>query len=181
MDKQTEYKIIDRVLDGEVQSFSILVQQYKDMVYTLSLKMLRNPEEAEEMAQDVFVRAFRKLSQFDKKSKFSTWLYSITYRTGLNILKKTRVREEEFVDEHLEIPSEGLNPFTALAKTEAKKILRERIKKLDAESQFLLQIYYFEERSIREVAQVMGQSETNVKSKLFRTRKKLREILSPQL
>ncbi len=180
MDKQTEYQVIDKVLDGDVQAFSVLINEYKDMVFTLSKKLLNNNYDAEELAQDVFIKAFEKLSQFDKKSKFSTWLYTITYRTGLNILKKKKVKSEELIEGYNEISSGDSNPLAIITKEETAQKVRNSIAKLKPEDRYIIQLYYYEEMSVKEIAQIIGHSETNVKSKLFRTRKRLEDILKSQ-
>ncbi|WP_349664185.1 RNA polymerase sigma factor [Cellulophaga lytica] len=78
---------IAKVLNGDPQAYTFLVNKYKDMVFTLAVRMLRNNEEAEEVAQDAFVKAYAKLNKFKGDSKFSTWLYKVVYNTSLDKIK----------------------------------------------------------------------------------------------
>ena len=83
---------IERVLGGDVNAFTYLVDEYKGMVYTIALRMLKNSEDAEELAQDIFVKAFNSLKNFKFESKFSTWLYRITYNGAISRLRKNRLK-----------------------------------------------------------------------------------------
>ena len=82
---------ISSILAGNISDFSILVDKYKDMVYTLAYRIVGNREDAEELAQDVFVKVYRSLKNFRGKSKFSTWLYSITYNTSISKVRKKQI------------------------------------------------------------------------------------------
>ena len=81
---------IDKILQGETNSFAVLVDHYKDMIFTLALKMVKNREEAEEVAQDTFIKIYSSLNKFKGDSKFSTWIYKIAYNTCLDRLKKNK-------------------------------------------------------------------------------------------
>ena len=81
---------IDKILQGETNSFAVLVDRYKDMIFTLALKMVKNREEAEEVAQDTFIKIYNSLNKFKGDSKFSTWIYKIAYNTCLDRLKKNK-------------------------------------------------------------------------------------------
>ena len=93
---------IDKVLQGNTSSYNYLVNNYKDMVYTIAIKIVRNREDAEEVAQDSFIKAFQKLNSFKGESKFSTWLYTIVYRTAISKIRKNNIETtdiDEFVME----------------------------------------------------------------------------------
>ena len=81
---------INQIIEGNTNAFSVLVNQYKDLVFTLAYKMLKNREDAEEVSQDVFIKIFKSLNKFKGDSKFSTWIYKITYNTCLDYLKKSK-------------------------------------------------------------------------------------------
>ena len=81
-------QIINAIKNGNTQAFSILVDRYKDLVYTLAIRMIKNREEAEEVAQDTFIKVFKSLDKFKGDSKFSTWIYRVTYNTCLDNKKK---------------------------------------------------------------------------------------------
>lgn len=90
MSTMNDQHYIDRILQGETNLFAVLVDRYKDMIFTLSLKMVKNREEAEEAAQDTFIKVFNSLNKFKGDSKFSTWIYKISYNNCLDRLKKNK-------------------------------------------------------------------------------------------
>ncbi len=86
---------IDQVLKGDTKSFAYLIDKHKDMVYTVALRIIRNREDAEELAQDVFVKAFQSIDKFKKESKFSTWLYRIAYNTSISKVRKKKMETSD--------------------------------------------------------------------------------------
>ncbi len=84
--------IIDKILKGDTNAFAVLVDSYKDLVFTLALRMIKNREEAEEVSQDTFIKVFKSLDKFKGESKFSTWIYRVAYNTCLDRLKKIKRR-----------------------------------------------------------------------------------------
>ncbi len=166
---------IDKVLNDDVNAYTSLVEKHKNMVFTIALKIVRNREDAEEIAQDVFVKAYQSLYSFKKESKFSTWLYRIVYNAAIS---KTRKKNLETTNINYDIVesysedeiSENLN---RLEENEQKKIINTVLKKLNAEDHLLVTLYYFEEKSVEEISEIANISQSNVKVKLFRTRKKL--------
>jgi len=183
MNKVEDQFYINKVLNGDVNSFSIIVDRYKDLIFTIAIRMLKNREEAEEVAQDVFVKIFKSLSKFKGDSKFSTWIYKIAYNTCLDVLKKYN-KQNNFIsiDEYQEkqIP-ELENIFDALVLKEQQVIIQKCLSLLPYEESILLTLYYYEEQSLEEIAKVLNISQNNAKVKLFRIRKKFENILRNQL
>lgn len=174
---------INLVLDGDTNAFSVLVNRYKDLVFTLTLRMLKNREEAEEVAQDTFVKVYKSLSKFKGDSKFSTWIYKIAYNTSLDRLKKNKkfindVAINEFTEHQLITIDNALDK---IENKEREKAIQDCIALLPSEDSFLLTLYYFEELSLDEISKTIGIKPNNVKVKLFRSRKKLATILKQQL
>ena len=174
---------IEKVLAGDTKSFAVLVDRYRDLVFTLALRMLKNREEAEEVAQDTFIKVFKSLSKFKGEAKFSTWIYRITYNSCLDALKKYKHEyQKDTIDEFTEWQLETLdNAFEILADKEQSQIIEACLQKLPEEESFLLTLYYFDEQSIAEIAKIVAISEANVKVKLFRSRKKLAALLKEKL
>ena len=85
-----DQQYIDRVINGDTSAFAVLADQYKVMVFSLALKMLKNREEAEEVTQDSFLKVYKSLAKYKGESKFSTWLYTITYNTCLDRIRKNK-------------------------------------------------------------------------------------------
>ena len=174
---------INLIIEGNTNAFSILVDRYKDLVYSLALKMVKNREEAEEVAQDTFIKVFKSLSQFNGDSKFSTWIYKVTYNTCLDRLKKHK-REQQVVsiDEFNTNQIKSIdNTLDKMENEEREKAIQDCIQLLPADDAFLLTLFYFEEQSLEEIAKVIGLTANNVKVKLFRSRKKLTSILKEKL
>lgn len=119
--------LIDAILAGDPQSFSFLVDRYKDLVFTLALRMLKHREEAEEVSQDTFIKVFRSLNKFKGESKFSTWIYKITYYTCLDRLKKNKREQHVFVlNEYTDIQVETIdNALDMMEKKERKQAIQE--------------------------------------------------------
>lgn len=174
---------IDRILQGETNLFAVLVDRYKDMIFTLSLKMVKNREEAEEAAQDTFIKAFNSLNKFKGDSKFSTWIYKISYNTCLDRLKKNKKEDNNIsIDEfssHLVKTMD--NALSALVDNERKQAIQNCLNLLPREDNFLLTLFYFEDQNLEEIGKIMNINANNVKVKLFRSRQKLATILKKQL
>jgi RNA polymerase sigma factor (sigma-70 family) len=178
-----EHHYINQILDGNTNAFSVLVDQYKDLVFTLAYKMMKNKEEAEEVSQDTFIKVFNSLAKFRGDSKFSTWIYKITYNTSLDRLKKRKkensiVYLEDFNEEEIKVIESMIEHID---EKERNQKVQECLQLLPSEDAFLLTLYYFDDQSLEEIAKVIDTNSNNVKIKLFRSRKKLTSILKDQL
>jgi len=178
MDQKDDRYYISRVLEGDVQSFSYLVDKYKDMVFTLAFRILKNRENAEEVAQDSFMKVYQNLGKFKLKSKFSTWLYRIVYNTAIS---KVRVKQKPTLSienlEFFEIVDEKQKTSKSFDIENNKMILQRLLNKLDESDRALITPYYLEECKISEIAEITGFNRSNIKVKLHRTRKKMQEAL----
>lgn len=183
MTKTDDQYYITKIVAGDTKAFAVLVDRYKDLVFTLALRMLKNREEAEEVAQDTFIKVFKSLSKFKGDSKFSTWIYRITYNSCLDVLKKYKQEYSTVVlDEFSERELATLdNAFDALAEKEQRQAIDDCLDRLPKEDSFLLTLYYFEEQSLDEISKIVGLTANNVKVKLFRGRKKLASLLKEKL
>lgn len=170
---------IEQTLEGNVNAFGILVERYKHMVYTLALRIVKSKEEAEEVSQDAFVKAFKNLDKFKGDSKFSTWIYKIAYYGSLDIVKKnSRMVNSDHIDEINEGDLGGVqDALEYLHAKERKEVINKALLKLNEEERTILTLYYFEELSVKEIMKVVNLSADNIKIKLFRSRKKLFSIL----
>lgn len=174
---------IKLILEGDTNAFSALVSRYKDFVFTLSLRMLHNREEAEEVSQDTFIKVFRSLNSFKKESKFSTWLYKITYNTCLDRVKKQK-KDRSVVELNEFTGHEArslMNVLETIEENERKQMIQDCLNLLLPEESFLITLYYFNENSLKEISQIIKMNENNLKIKLFRIRKKLAGILKLKL
>ena len=183
MDKVNDQYYINQVLLGEINMFAVLVDRYKDMIFTLAIKMVKNREIAEEISQDTFLKIYNSLSKFKGDSKFSTRIYKIAYNTCLDYLKKNKKEEHNVVIDELKehLIKTTTNALSLLEDQERKQDIQYCLNLLPSEESFLLTLFYFEDQNLNEIGKIMDISVNNVKIKLFRSRKKLAVILKEQL
>lgn len=174
---------INLIINGDTNAFAILVDRYKDLVYTLTLRMMKNREEAEEVSQDTFIKAYKSINRFKGDSKFSTWIYRIAYNTSLDRLKKNRKHFNDVaIDEFTEHQVKTIdNALSQLENEEKNQAIQQCLAQLPSDDAFMLTLYYFEDQSLDEISKVIGLTPNNVKVKLFRSRKKLATIMKAQL
>ena len=183
MVKADDQHYINLVIKGDTSAFAALVDRYKDMVFTLSLKMLKDREEAEEVSQDTFVKIYKSLSKFNGEAKFSTWIYKVAFNTCLDRLRKNkRLQPVVSLDAFAEQESISLmNVLDSIEQKERKQMIQDCLHSLPGEDGFLLTLYYFEEQSLDEIAKIIGINPNNVKIRLYRSRKKLTCLLKERL
>lgn len=176
--KPDEY-YIEQTLKGHVNAYAFLVEKYKHMVYTLTIRIVKSKEEAEEVAQDSFVKAFKNLENFKGESKFSTWIYKIAYYASLDVVKKNKRKiNSDSIDEINEGDLGATqDALKYIQEKERKKVIKEALFKLNEDERIILTLYYFDELSIKEISKVVNLSVDNIKVKLYRSRKKLASIL----
>ncbi len=176
MNTTTDKELIDQTLKGDTRSFGILVERYQNFVFTIVYRMVKVREEAEEVSQDSFIKAFESLSSYRGEAKFSSWLYSIAYRKALDALRKNKkYKASEIIDDITE--GEIDNALHFLEEKERKKTIQDCILKLSEDEAAIITLYYFEDQSVREIAGITKLSEDNIKVKLYRSRKKLFSML----
>lgn len=177
MDQQNDTELINRVLDGDIRYYALLIDRHKDLAFTLAFRLLNNREDAEEVVQDAFLKAYRSLRNFRGEAKFSTWLFRIVYNAAISKkrLKKTGIQS---LDEPSTLPDilPGSSPDEDA--DEEKKLLLERaLRHLSEEERALISLFYINESSIDEIHGITGLTKSNIKVKLFRARKKLQEFV----
>ncbi len=180
MDKKTDEYYIREILKGDSGSFSQLVEKYNHLAFSLSMKLLNHREDAEEAAQDAFIKAYNSLSSFQNGSTFKTWFFRIVYNTSISRLR-TRKNREVNIDEVKISDSEILiteNAVDQLNTLDRQKYLKMGLERLSHEEQALLEMYYYDDFSMDEISAIAGLTVTNVKVRIHRSRKKLLQELS---
>lgn len=175
--------LVRKTLQGDLKAFGELVDRYKHMVFTLACRILRNREDAEEIAQDTFVKAFKSLDTFLGDSKFSTWLYKIAYYHSLDKLKKKK-RAIDTVSIDLKTPAklQVMNEvLTDLEQQDRSRLVKAAIDRLTEEDAAIITLFYFEDLSIREISEIVLLSPQNIKVRLYRGRKQLANLLNSSL
>lgn len=186
MDREEEKRIIERVLSGDTEAFEALVVQHQNLVYSLALRMVGNEQDANDLTQDAFLRAFRSISSFRGDSKFSVWLYRLTNNICLDFLRASRRRktvslnhflsdEDEGIE--LEIPDERFSPESELEKSELQATLQRGLMYLPDEQREILLMREINGLTYDEIALELSLEPGTVKSRIFRARKKLCNIL----
>lgn len=173
---------IDKVKAGNPASYAYLVDKYQHLVYNISLKILSNPDDAQDAAQESFIKAYQQIGSFAGKSKFSTWLYTIAYRTAISKFKVNRIITVEIEEEADEKYSDHTSSsLEQLQLKQQKKQVEDAINKLPKVEALLITLYYINELPVKEIEEIAGLGASNIKIQLFRARKKLERYLRPLL
>ncbi|MDP2423579.1 MAG: RNA polymerase sigma factor [Bacteroidales bacterium] len=171
--------IIAKVLAGETVAFAQLVNRYKDMVFSVARRVTTNTSDAEEVAQDAFLKAFQALPGFKKESKFSTWLYRIATNTAISATRKRKITmaslDETMIENYSE--DEVKENLNYLSGEEQSHHVQEAMKQLHSQDVMLVNMFYSDELGIEGISEVTGLSQANVKVRLHRIRKKLYVLL----
>jgi RNA polymerase sigma factor (sigma-70 family) len=180
--KREDQFYIEKVLAGDSSAFAVLVERHKNNVFNICIKILRNKEEAEEVAQDTFLKVFEKLNTFKKEAKFSTWLFRIAYNMSISQQRKSKAKQLDIDDYFIETYSEDemINILDLETIEERERKLKSAISNLDAEQELLLQLYYDKNMSVIDVAKITNLSESNVKVKIHRARQRLFKLMQPR-
>jgi len=180
MNNQDELNYIERILAGETNLYSHFVNSYSNSIYSLIVRIVQTNEDAEELTQDSFLKAFKKLDTFKGDCSFSTWLFRIAYNTAISATRKRKM-EFPMVDEAMmeSVPDEAIETFFEGDENEIRlQKLEEAITKLNVEEKTLITLFYTEDKSVAELARVLDLTPENVKVKLHRVRKKLYVLMT---
>ncbi|SFT66354.1 RNA polymerase sigma-70 factor, ECF subfamily [Algoriphagus locisalis] len=176
---QEDQFYIERTLRGNMNAYGQLIQKHEKYVFTLAMRILKNREEAEEAAQDAFMKAYHSLKTFEGKSKFTTWLYTIVYNEALGRLRKSKnytVQLDE-AEDLATSPSEYLDGLKTLQLADRKELIQRGLDTIKPAESAALTLFYLEEQSIKEIEDIMGLTSSHVKILLHRGRKSLLESL----
>jgi RNA polymerase sigma-70 factor (ECF subfamily) len=182
--KLSDIELIDQVLAGNQSAYADLVKRHQRFVFTLAMRFAKGREDAEEIAQDCFIKAYRSLSSFQRQSKFSTWLYSIVYTTAMTFLRKKRVGTDSIDDENTYIQVESQSSAYDVNNAENRSrsfYLNQAIEQLLPDDATIITLFYKGEQSLEEIGQALGMEANTVKVKLFRARQRLKEKLERNL
>jgi RNA polymerase sigma factor (sigma-70 family) len=179
MEYKSDIFFIEQVLNGRVNAFSHLIDRHKDKAFNLALRISGNREEAEEIAQDAFLKAYRALDRFRMKSSFETWLYRIVYNTAISLVrarKKGILSIEDF-------PADAIDFMTYNTREEdaeneyRNSLVNFALQKINEEERAIISLYYYDELDTGEISEITGISKSNIKVRLFRARQKMIEII----
>jgi len=177
---QEDSYYIEKVINGDTSAYASLVSKHKSLVFSIALKILNNREDAEEVAQDSFLKAYQSLKTFEQKSKFSTWLYRIAYNTAISKTRKKRP-ETAGMDDHI------INSYTTdeivesvyhMEENDQVRLVELVLQRLPEEDNLLVTLFYKSEHSVEDISGITGLSESNVKVRLHRIRKRMYEEMN---
>lgn len=174
----SDNEIISRVLSGDHQAYSGLVERYQNYVFTLTMRFIKSREDAEEVSQDIFVKAFRSLADFRGASKFSTWLYTIVNTTCITFLRKKKPETYSLDHEKVfEVADSKDSGFRANLVEQKSRInmVNEAIALLHHDDAEIITLFYKSEQSLEEIGQVLGVDPKTAKVRLHRARQRLKE------
>jgi RNA polymerase sigma factor (sigma-70 family) len=182
--KLSDIELIEQTLAGDQSAYADLVKRHQRFVFTLAMRFAKTREDAEEIAQDCFIKAYRSLNSFQRQSKFTTWLYSIVYTTAMSALRKKRVDTDSIDDENTFIQIENQTSGYDVNNVENKSrsyYLNQAIAQLLPDDATIITLFYNGEQSLEEIGQTMGMEPNTIKVKLFRARQRLKEKLERNL
>jgi RNA polymerase sigma factor (sigma-70 family) len=175
-----EEVLVRRIVQGDVRAYQTLVERYQRLVLHMVGRIVRQQEDVEDVCQDIFIKVYKHLPEYQFSSKLSTWIATIAYRTAINHIKKLKREPVSGFSEELgeESPDSGLaNPEEMLMHQDWKTFLHAQIDKLPVHYRTILTLYHLEELSYEEIGQATSLPEGTVKNYLFRARKLLKEAL----
>ncbi len=179
MEKKTDEYYIREILKGDSGSFSQLVEKYSHLAFSLAMKILNQREDAEEAAQDAFIKAYHSLNSFQRGSTFKTWFFRIVYNTSISSLRRrniveVRIENTKFSDDEIQATEDAVGN---LNRDDRQKYLGMGLERLDPEERALLKLYYYDDFSMEEIGVIAGLTVSNVKVKIYRSRKRLLQEL----
>lgn len=175
MNQELDAARVRECLAGSPQAFAALVEQYERPVFNVAVRMLRNPEDARDVAQTVFLKAYQNLSSYDPKFKFYSWIYRMAINESLDILR-VRGRSAGPADEQLPAHEAGLTEW--LATDQLHGAVLDAVQKLNPEHRAVIVLKYFVDRSYEDMGQILGIEAGTVKSRLYEARQQLKEQLT---
>lgn len=167
--------IIHRILAGEQQLYALLVNKHKGYAYSLALRILENKFDAEEAAQDSFIKAYKYLTGFNQEAKFSTWLYRIVFNTAISYKRKAKVNHESIERVRLVYSQDTLE------KSDRKKFIEIALGKLNEADRVAITMFYLQELSLDEIADILSTQANTLKVRIHRARHRLAQELKTLL
>ncbi|HUC82387.1 MAG TPA: RNA polymerase sigma factor [Flavisolibacter sp.] len=171
-------ELIQLVLRGNEAMYAQLVERYQNFVFTIVLRYVKSREDAEEVAQDVFVKAYRSLADFKGASKFSTWLYTVATTSCLSFMRKKKVEVQSLDNENVFASADNIDGGMSANQVEQKSkvaMVNQAIKLLSPDDAQVITLFYKGEQTLEEIARIMGKETNTIKVQLHRARTRLKE------
>lgn len=184
-----DHELVLAVLDGDASAYKGLVERYQARIYSVCFSMVRNPEDARDLAQDAFVKAYQNLSRFQLRSSFYTWLCRIAMNVSIDFLRRQKVRAAELFEDGIATKESGgvlsfghqrENPAANLERKRLLERISQALEDLPEEQRQIVVLREIDGLSYKEIAEVLDIPEGTVMSRLFYARKKLQTALRDQ-
>jgi RNA polymerase sigma-70 factor (ECF subfamily) len=172
--------IVSQIVSGQKDLFRLLVRRYERHVYGMGIGFFRNPEDASDFTQELFIKVYRSLSRYEGRSQFSTWLYKIAYNTAVNGINR-RKEYHSLAEEPVNATIEADTPERQLIRKAARAAVLASLEELPERYRICIDLFFFYGRSYREIEAVTGFPVNTIKSHVFRAKKLLREKLEGRL
>ena len=169
--------LVARVLSGDRNSFRSIVDRHQGRVFYLGLRFLRNLQDAEDFAQEVFIRAYRKLESFSGKVPFGAWLYRLAFNLAVNDYHVSRRRLAEVDYQGLPLSDPSLSPEAELVATETRGVVKDALKTLPDAYKIVIRMHFFDGLSYPEISRATGLPVNTIKSHVFRAKRLIRKQL----
>ena len=169
--------VVNQVVTGQRDLFRLLVRRHEKAVYGMGISFFRNPEDAFDFSQDVFLKAYRSLDGFKGRSRFSTWLYKIAYNTAINEVNRRKEYQSLSEEETEKLFKDYDNPERILLRNTAKEAVKEAVMELPERFRICVDLFFFYDRSYNEIENITGIPVNTIKSHVFRAKILLREKL----
>ncbi len=170
---EKENALIQKIIKGDTNRYSVLVHRYSDQVYKLAISIVKNESDAAEITQETFIKVYQNLSKYRGESKFSTFLYRVCYNTSLNFIKKEKKHFHQEIQESVIEIKQIHDGYFNLIKKEQQHYLKKALNNLKTDESLLLTLFYLDELSYNEIVEITGFSLSNVKVKLHRAKNHL--------
>ena len=169
--------LVSQIVAGQKDLFRLLVRRYERVIYGMGLSFFRNSEDASDFTQEVFLKAYRSLSRFEGRSRFSTWLYRIAYNTAINGVRRRKEYRSLAEEEANALTNGGDNPERAMLRNAAREAIQKALEELPERYRICVDLAFFYDRSYQEIEAITGFPVNTIKSHVFRAKKLLREKL----
>ena len=169
--------VVSQIVSGQKNLFRLLVRQHEKAVYGMGMSFFRNKEDASDFTQEVFIKAYRSLSRFEGRSRFSTWLYKIAYNTAINEVNRRKEYFSLAEEDAEKLVNNGETPERVTLRNAAKEAVLTAIKELPERFRICIDLFFFYDRSYREIEAITGIPVNTIKSHVFRAKTLLKEKL----
>lgn len=177
----TDQELVQKTLDGDMDSFSVLVERYQKQIYSLTYRLTNDPEDAQDLAQEVFIHIYKVLGKYDQERKFFSWMYKVATNVCYNALRRGKNEQTVALEKVIEmiplISSSETHPEEYFQRRETQEIVRNAVAELPDKYRLPLVLRYLEDLTYKEIAEYMDLPVTTIETRLYRGKSMLQKKL----